>query len=111
MGAHLGQHFLKNKEKLRNIAHMLALKQNECVIEIGPGHGELTREILKSAPKNIDYIVIEKDGTLAENLRAAHLPIKVVEGDVLTTLPTLTKNFQTTHTSYKIVGNIPYYIT
>jgi len=48
MPRYLGQHFLKNKAKLRKIIDALELKDGDIVVEVGPGHGELTQEIQKS---------------------------------------------------------------
>ena len=45
MSQRLGQHFLKNKEKIRKIAGFLDLERGDFVVEIGPGHGELTEEL------------------------------------------------------------------
>ena len=55
----LGQNFLTDKNILKKIVS-LTLKQK--IIEIGPGTGNLTREILKLSPKNL--ICIEKDKNL-----------------------------------------------
>ena len=42
MSRYLGQHFLINKDKIKKIVEALDLKEGDTVIEIGPGHGELT---------------------------------------------------------------------
>ena len=41
----LGQHFLTDKNALKKIVALLDLKESDTVIEIGPGHGELTEEL------------------------------------------------------------------
>src|SRR3989304_2926711 len=48
MANYLGQHFLINKKKIEKIVEALELKNGDTIIEIGPGHGELTQEIQKS---------------------------------------------------------------
>ncbi|MEK9168289.1 MAG: rRNA adenine dimethyltransferase family protein, partial [Patescibacteria group bacterium] len=73
MGRYLGQHFLINKDKIRKIVETLELKDGDVIIEIGPGHGELTNEIVLKfqglkIPK-FKIIAIEKDKKLAEILR------------------------------------------
>ncbi|MBU2652613.1 MAG: hypothetical protein KKA81_16935 [Bacteroidetes bacterium] len=73
MGRYLGQHFLTNKDKIRKIVEALELKDGDVIIEIGPGHGELTNEIVLKfqglkIPK-FKIIAIEKDKKLAEILR------------------------------------------
>lgn len=109
----MGQHFLVNKDKLREIADVLDLKFGETVIEIGPGHGELTDK-LRSVNHELKIIAIEKDKNLAESLKekfAADKNIEIIEGDALKILPSLIADRQLQITNYKIVGNIPYYIT
>lgn len=107
----LGQNFLINKSKLRKITDVLELKKDDTIIEIGPGHGELTMEIIGEFDnlgiRNFRIICIEKDNELAEALKekfSKDKNIEVIEGDALKVLPTL-------NTKYKLVGNIPYYIT
>ncbi len=99
----LGQHFLKNKAAIKKIVAALDLEENDTVIEIGPGHGELTQE-LSCHPINI--IAIEKDVALANKLAEK---FKIVQGDALKELPKLINQLKTK--SYKLVGNIPFYIT
>jgi 16S rRNA (adenine1518-N6/adenine1519-N6)-dimethyltransferase len=69
----------------------------EQVLEIGPGQGTLTQELLA---RGLHVIAIEKDGRLAATLKLANL--QVIEGDAL--------HIAWPHVA-KIVGNIPYYIT
>jgi len=116
----LGQHFLKNKAKIKKIFEALELKDGDTVIEIGPGHGELTKEIQKSKFKNqndnlkIKILAIEKDRQLADYLRNKFEDDKNVEiigGDALKLLPQFTYDLRLATNNYKIVGNIPYYIT
>jgi 16S rRNA (adenine1518-N6/adenine1519-N6)-dimethyltransferase len=69
----------------------------EQVLEIGPGEGTLTQELLV---RGLKVIAIEKDGRLAATLKLANL--QMIEGDALQVAwPRVDK----------IVGNIPYYIT
>ena len=116
--AKLGQHFLKNKSKIKKIVEALELKNGDTVIEIGPGHGELTEEIIKRLEdlkiKRFKIIAIEKDNQLAENLRLKfknNKNIEIIKGDALKLLPQLTYDLRLATNNYKIVGNIPYYIT
>jgi 16S rRNA (adenine1518-N6/adenine1519-N6)-dimethyltransferase len=102
----LGQHFLKNKSAIEKIIRSLALKRGERVIEIGAGHGELTSELLKKT----EVIAIEKDRLLANGLQQmADGHLEIVQGDALQILPSLSDKLPAA--SYKLVGNIPYYIT
>jgi 16S rRNA (adenine1518-N6/adenine1519-N6)-dimethyltransferase len=109
----LGQHFLKNVAVLEKIVRTVALAEGDHVVEIGPGHGELTAPLILAARgKHCEIFCIEKDHKLIEALNlfaaqensAAKDPlVKIIEGDALKTLPEMTAT--------KIVGNIPYYIT
>ena len=114
MGKRLGQHFLINKDKLREIVEALDLKDGDTIIEIGPGHGELTKQ-LTTNNLQLKIIAIEKDKELYEKLVNSNWKldknIKFICGDILKILPELITNYQLPITNYKIVGNIPYYIT
>jgi 16S rRNA (adenine1518-N6/adenine1519-N6)-dimethyltransferase len=105
----LGQNFLKSKPALKKIAESLDLKPKEVVIEVGPGEGQLTEELLKF---QIQLTAIEKDYRLAPELAEKYKGIaKIIEGDILKELPKLSENYKLQATSYKLVGNIPYYLT
>jgi len=118
----LGQYFLKNTTAVMQSINALRLEAGETVIEIGPGTGALTLPLLKTCQRiGCNYVGIEKDEELAQLLRERIMNYEVrikegaaqiIDGDILQLLPTLT------HTSkfilpsrYKIIGNIPYYIT
>lgn len=113
----LGQHFLKNKNKIKKIVDALELKNGDTVVEIGPGHGELTSLLAKDSQfsiSNFQIIAIEKDKNLSKKLQnqfSFYENIKIIEGDALKILPKLTSSLANKLISYKIVGNIPYYIT
>jgi 16S rRNA (adenine1518-N6/adenine1519-N6)-dimethyltransferase len=102
----LGQHFLSDPRILARIADALDLASDETVIEIGPGRGGLTDELLRRAGR---VIAIEIDRMLAARLRERHAGdprLDVVERDVLeTNLGVLAGE------DFALVGNVPYYIT
>ena len=106
----LGQCFLKDKKALQNIAAALDISSTDTIVEIGPGHGELTKYILEKNPSQL--ILIEKDekmaSKLSSDLSGKHPNLKIIQGDALKTLPSLS---ETLPTNYKLAGNIPYYIT
>ena len=110
----LGQHFLKDESVLRKTADILEIGQDETVVEIGPGHGELTKYLLQKNPRRI--IALEKDpklaGSLYKNLGLGENDprLEVITGDALELLPELLKKGGLGE-KYKIAGNIPYYIT
>ena len=62
----LGQNFLIDKNIIKRIIQEGKITANETVLEIGPGTGSLTEEIVKQKPKKI--ILIEKDNKLSEEL-------------------------------------------
>lgn len=107
-----GQHFLISQQVLVKIASSLELEIGDAVIEIGPGHGELTDEILRETSGKAQIVVIEKDHVLAGALKDKykdHKNIDVIEGDAREELSVITHKLPTT--DYKLVGNIPYYLT
>jgi 16S rRNA (adenine1518-N6/adenine1519-N6)-dimethyltransferase len=105
----LGQHFLSDPAILGRIADALELQPGETVIEVGPGTGSLTGELLA---RGAQVIAIEKDRGLAAQLRAQYAGrrtpgnLTVVAGDALKL-----DWYGAQRTARKIVGNIPYYIT
>ena len=109
----LGQHFLSDPNILARIVDALDCVPGETVIEIGPGHGTLTRELLA---RGVHVIAIERDRALAEQLRSqvSGVGCQVVTGDALKLdWHELYSGHRTPDTRHrlKVVGNIPYYIT
>ncbi len=100
----LGQHWLRDRLALSHIADCAELNSDDTVLEIGPGLGTLTSELLRRSNK---VMAVEFDSELARKL-PAQFPgtnLEVIQGDILkfdlSTLPI----------GYKVVANIPYYIT
>lgn len=109
MRQNLGQHFLKNRSAIEKIISALA-PEKETIIEIGSGKGALTIPLAEVCGKTDSKILaVEKDPALAEEARGWGLKnVEVVEGDILKILPGLVSDI---HGKYKIIGNIPYYLT
>lgn len=111
---HLGQNFLTDKDVLKKIidaadlpAGRQGLKSSDIILEIGPGTGILTLELAKRVKQ---VIAVEKDKRMCEvlknelNVRNVR-NVQIVNEDVL-------KIFnEFSMTNYKIVANIPYYLT
>ena len=100
----LGQHWLKDRTILANIAHDAELTSDDTVLEIGPGLGTLTSELLRQAGK---VVAVEFDQDLARKL-PGQFPGKnltVINEDILEF------SLDTLPTGYKVVANVPYYIT
>lgn len=106
----LGQHFLRNPGLRQRIVASLALAPHDLVVEIGPGHGEMT-EMLAEHARHV--VAIEIDARLAAKLRErleGQASIEILQADVLAAdLPDLCRR----HASEQcfVFGNLPYYIT
>ena len=106
----LGQNFLQDKKILCDIVKLGELKNNDIVIEIGPGKGDLTQELIKSAQK---VIAIEKDKDLVRLLREKFFHVKnleIIEGDIREIILNLDLLFSSEE-KYKLIANIPYYLS
>ncbi|HEX8948385.1 MAG TPA: 16S rRNA (adenine(1518)-N(6)/adenine(1519)-N(6))-dimethyltransferase RsmA [Dissulfurispiraceae bacterium] len=101
---HLGQNFLFDPSILHRIVEVSGITSDDTVVEIGPGHGSLTRALSGAAKK---VIAIEVDAELYEKLQSeAGLPgnVELVHSDAL--------EFPFEGLGpFKVVANIPYYIT
>lgn len=111
----LGQHFLINQSAIPKIVAALDLKPNDTIVEIGPGKGALTKEIIARLQDSriAKLILIEKDQKLAYSVQriADSENLKIIIGDALKELPKIAKRLTLTANRFKVVGNIPYYIT
>jgi 16S rRNA (adenine1518-N6/adenine1519-N6)-dimethyltransferase len=77
----LGQNFLIDQNIIDKIIHAVEIKE-KSILEIGPGTGNLTKNILKKNPKKL--IVIEKDNNLAKSLKKIlDDDVKIINDDVL----------------------------
>lgn len=107
----LGQHFLRNPRILQKVADAAALSPRDTVLEVGPGEGTLTELLLSRAGK---VIAVEKDDRLIPHLQTrfaqeiASGRFELIRGDILSLSTT---NYSLLTTNYKIVANLPYYIT
>ena len=115
----LGQHFLVDEEVLKLVVSSAQLTTDDVVVEIGPGLGVLTRELAGQAGR---VIAVELDDRLAAILKqslSSSGNITVINEDVLkidpeTLLEGLEENASLAAgraSVYKVVANLPYYIT
>ncbi len=108
---HLGQNFLKSKAAIARMVEAGAVHANDIVLEIGPGKGALTKALLATGAH---VVAVEKDVDLIPLLQEkfaheiATQQLELIEGDVLSFDPA--RHATTTH-GYKLIANIPYYIT
>ena len=100
----LGQNFLIDQNIIDKITDAININ-NKSVLEVGPGTGSLTKNILKKNPKKL--IVIEKDNYLAESLNnTLGSDIKIINDDILEVDETnLDSDILT------VFGNLPYNIS
>jgi 16S rRNA (adenine1518-N6/adenine1519-N6)-dimethyltransferase len=112
----LGQHFLVDSDALETVVAAAELAPEDTVIEVGPGLGILTREL---AAKAGWVIAIELDDKLADALTqslAGLDNVVIINRDILGVDPALLLRESSADippglTSYKVVANLPYYIT
>ena len=103
-----GQHFLSDQQVLQQITHAVALRQGQCVLEIGPGTGALTEHLIAAA--KTDYTAIEIDRDLVPQLHKQFPAIRIINADVLDVdLETLL--IPTDGDGWRVVGNLPYNIS
>lgn len=107
----LGQHFLVDESHLDRIAAAAELGPDDVVVEVGPGLGALTDRLIAQAGQ---LLAIEFDAGLVPLLQArygAHPTFHLTHADILTVdVPALVRA-QTGRERYKVVANLPYYIT
>ncbi len=103
----LGQNFLKSESALKEIISAGETKENDFVLEIGPGKGDLTEKILNTGAR---VLAIEKDSRLIEELKEKFSAFadrfQIIEQDILDFNPE-----EIIKQKYKVIANIPYYIT
>ena len=107
-----GQNFLTDPHILASIADAAEISRDDVVLEIGPGMGHLTRVLAKRAKQ---VVAVEIDPGLMTRLEtelANVSNVKIILGDVLQAEPSVWLNQVVGPvSSFKIVANLPYYIT
>ena len=107
MSKKLGQNFLIKRGIVDEIVHAAELTVGEPVLEVGPGIGTLTQGLAQSGA---DVTAVELDRRLLEVLDttlASYDNVRIIHGDVLKLdVPTIMN-----HKPFKVVANLPYYIT
>lgn len=114
----LGQNWLRSNKALRAIIQAAELRPDDTVLEIGPGTGFLTAALLKNAGR---VIAVEKDTRLIAYLQEKFAPeitrgkLELIHDDILKfnpeTLPRRQAGYNLKPNPYKLISNIPYYLT
>lgn len=102
----LGQHWLDDQATLDAICDLAEIAQGDTVLEIGPGLGSLTSRLLKTTAASV--IAIELDLELAAGLEqrlGSDRRFKLIMGDIRSF------NLNDLPTNYRLVANIPYYLS
>lgn len=108
--APLGQHLLTNPRVAHTVAKASGAKKGVTVLEIGPGKGALTKELLALGA---EVIAVEKDPMMVAALEETFIKeiadrtLRVIEGDARSHEP----DHVIPHGAYVVAANIPYYIT
>ena len=102
-----GQHWLVNKKILEKIKEVADLNENDSILEIGPGRGDLTSALLDSKIKKLHAIEMDKDLiNFLKNKFKNNEKFSLQQGNILSTNLDSINNKIT-----KVIANIPYNIT
>ncbi len=104
----LGQNFLIDKRVITKLIGAANLKPKNIILEIGPGIGNLTQKLAKKVKK---VIAVEKDQKMVEILKETlkdYENVEIIKGDILKLDP---RTYNLKSKIYKVVGNLPFYLT
>ncbi len=107
----LGQNFLKSKMALYKMLEAGEVNDKDIILEVGPGKGILTEKLLEKAKQ---VIAVEKDDRLIDFLQdkfakeISNGKLKIIHDDILNFKP---DTWHLKPNTYKLIANIPYYIT
>jgi len=95
---HFGQNFLTNTKVLEQIFSAAEITEDDHILEIGPGTGNLTQLLSQACP---NYLGLEVDLSLEKHLKQYNVSF----------MDALEFRVDLHHANYKLIANIPYYIT
>lgn len=105
----LGQNFLINEDVLDEITQITPITGSN-ILEIGPWFGALTQKLIQNQPSaltlvELDDLMVEilQDRIAQNDLDVSHIQFEIIHKDILKVEPSFT--------DYKVIANIPYYIT
>jgi len=104
----LGQNFLVDSNISEKIVRAVAIEPQDCVVEVGPGIGSLTRPLLEANPRRL--VVIEKDPRFLGTLRELQqfYPRSSLEIHIADAMDIDLPRLLGEETSFKVVSNLPY---
>ena len=110
-GARLGQHFLTGTWAAKKLANAVQVQSGERILEIGPGKGALTQELLATGAS---VVAVEKDEALVQQLHETFA--QEIASGALTVIGADIRDFSPeqhglARGTYVLAANIPYYIT
>ncbi|MEY4747298.1 MAG: dimethyladenosine transferase, rRNA (adenine1518-N6/adenine1519-N6)-dimethyltransferase [Candidatus Parcubacteria bacterium] len=108
-GTRLGQHFLTGQWAAKKLADAIAVRPNETILEIGPGKGALTKELLRTGGR---VVAVEKDKRLVEELEQT-FKNEIDRGRLVLAAADIRDldGKESDLGAYVVAANIPYYIT
>lgn len=109
----LGQNFLQDEVVVEKIIEAVSPIKDEVILEVGPGEGVLTEKL---GEKGSRVVAVELDNRLVPELEKKFVQqenVRIVHGDILTTqiAKLIPQDVQSEFPSFRVVGNLPYYIT
>ena len=103
----LGQNFLQDEKVLQKIVSSIECSKDDCIIEIGPGHGALTKYLVKFNCPVIAFEIDKEVKPVLDKINADNLRIVYEDFMKVNVKEYLPNNYKNLY----IVANIPYYIT
>jgi 16S rRNA (adenine1518-N6/adenine1519-N6)-dimethyltransferase len=100
----LGQHWLNDRRALEAVVKAAEIEPEDFILEIGPGLGALTQQLVKAAGQVL-AVEIDRDLAAGLNKRLMAGNLEIVNQDIRRF------DFTTMPANYKVVGNIPYFLT
>lgn len=105
----LGQNFLINQNVVDEIVNSAEISKEDLIIEIGPGLGTLTKQLLEKAGKVICIELDERMVNILKDRFSLYENFEIINEDVLKV--DLNQIIEKENKKCKIVANLPYYIT
>lgn len=103
----LGQNFLQDEKILQKIVESVICTEDDCIVEIGPGHGALTKYLVKYNCPVIAFEIDKEVKPVLDRIKAPNLRVVYEDFMKVNVKEYLPDNYKNLY----IIANIPYYIT